>query len=137
MVVDLTREIGVLLLGRFEHHLGAIGEFVRGEVDFSKAALANEALDRVVADSVEIGRGELVKQGLVGVGELRSKDGVSKCRDAFCQESDQITLLRCSACSYSACVLMTGGIKCDPVQRSPAFLAPSNVQPTIFPRPCW
>lgn len=60
MVMDLAREVGIVLPGRLEHHLGAICELVRGEVDFSEAALADEALDGVVADGVEVGGGKVV-----------------------------------------------------------------------------
>lgn len=36
-------------------HLGAIAELVRGEIDFPKAALADQLAQRVVADALEIG----------------------------------------------------------------------------------
>lgn len=54
MMVDLSREIGVVLLRALEHDFGAIGEFVRGEVDFSETALADESSESIVADGVEV-----------------------------------------------------------------------------------
>lgn len=41
-MVDLAGEVGIVLLRRLEHHLGAIGELVGGEVDLAEAALADE-----------------------------------------------------------------------------------------------
>ena len=65
MVVDLAGEVGIVLLGRFEHDLGAIGELMSGEVDLAEAAFADEAAERVIADEGEVGGGELVQEGLV------------------------------------------------------------------------
>jgi hypothetical protein len=65
MVVDFAGEIRIILLGRLEHNLGAIGELVRGEVNLAEAAFADEAAERVVADEVEVGGGELVQERLV------------------------------------------------------------------------
>jgi hypothetical protein len=90
VMVDLAREVGVLFLGRLEHdlrvqrglvfdllrvhgacHLGAIDEFVRGQVDLAKRALANQAADGVVADSTEVAAVELaVSTGVSHVGCL-------------------------------------------------------------------
>ena len=71
VVVDLAGEVGIVLLGRLEHDLGAIGELVGGEVDLAEAAFADEAAEGVVADGVEVGGGEFAEEGLVGVGKLR------------------------------------------------------------------
>jgi hypothetical protein len=76
MVVDLAREVGIVLLRRLENHLGAIRELMGGEVDLAKAAFANEFTKRVVADGVEVDGGELVQEGLVGVGELEVPSSV-------------------------------------------------------------
>ena len=65
MVVDLSRKVRVVLLRRFEHHLGAIGELVRGKVDLAKAAFADESAEGVIADCRKVGRGELVQESLV------------------------------------------------------------------------
>lgn len=35
-------------------HLGAIDQFVRGEIDLAKRAFANQAAYRVVADGTEV-----------------------------------------------------------------------------------
>lgn len=70
MVVDLAGEVGVVLLRRLEHDLGAIGEFMGCQVDFAKAALAYEPSERVVADRLEVVRRELIEELLVRVCEL-------------------------------------------------------------------
>lgn len=58
MVVDLAGEVGVVLLGGLEHNLGAIGEFVGGQIDFAERALSNEAAEGVVAHGLEVLVGE-------------------------------------------------------------------------------
>lgn len=70
VVVDLAGEVGIVLLGRLEHDLGAIGELVGCKVDLSEAALANEAPKGVVANGVQIGGGELAEEGLVRIRKL-------------------------------------------------------------------
>lgn len=35
-------------------HLGAIGELMRGEIDFAKGALPNQSPDRIVPDGSEV-----------------------------------------------------------------------------------
>ena len=72
MVVDLAREVRIVLLRRLEHDFGAIGELVGGEVDLAEAALANQSPQRVIADGVEVDGREFVQEGLVGVGELEA-----------------------------------------------------------------
>lgn len=52
MVVNLTREIGILFLRALEHNLGAVGEFVRPEVDLAEAALADEAAESIITDGM-------------------------------------------------------------------------------------
>ena len=42
-----------------------------GEVDLAKASFAYQFTKRVIADGVEVDGGELVQEGLVGVGELK------------------------------------------------------------------
>lgn len=54
MVVDLAREVGIVLLRRLEDHLGAICELVGGEVDLAKTPFAYQFTKRVVADRVEV-----------------------------------------------------------------------------------
>ncbi len=65
MMVDLACEVRIVLLRRFEHNLGAIGELMCCKVDLSETAFADEASKRVVADCVKIMRGELAKEGLI------------------------------------------------------------------------
>lgn len=65
MVVDLAGKIGILLLGRLEYDLGSIGKFMRCKVDFAEAAFANEPAESVVANGLEVGRGELAQERLV------------------------------------------------------------------------
>lgn len=69
-MVDLARQIAVVLLGRLEDDLGTIGKLMCGKIDLAKAAFADESLESVVPDGVKIAGGELVKEGLVGIGEL-------------------------------------------------------------------
>lgn len=71
MVMDLTGEVGVIFVGRFENHLGTICELVRGEIDFSKRAFADKTAKSVVADRLKILVRELVQQLLVRISELR------------------------------------------------------------------
>ena len=52
MVMYLSGQVCIVLLRRFEHNLGAIGELVRGEVNLSEASLAYKTTEGVVANSV-------------------------------------------------------------------------------------
>ncbi len=52
MVVDLAREVGIVLLRRLEHDLGAIGELVGREVYFAETAFADQSSESVVADGM-------------------------------------------------------------------------------------
>lgn len=61
MMVNLSREIGIVLLRALEYNLGAIGEFVGSEIDLSEAALSDEAAESIVADSVEFRRREFAE----------------------------------------------------------------------------
>lgn len=70
MVVYLSSQVRVVLLGGFEDYLGPIGELVLGKIDLAEAALANEPSEAVVADGSEIGGGELGEEGLIRVGKL-------------------------------------------------------------------
>lgn len=70
MVVDLARQVRIVLPRALEHDLGAIRELVRGEVDFAEAPLADEAAQGVVANGMEVWRREIVEERLVRVGEL-------------------------------------------------------------------
>ena len=65
VMVNLSREVGIVLLGRLEYHLRAIGELVSSKVDLAKAALANKPTQSVVADGLKVEGGELVEKGLV------------------------------------------------------------------------
>lgn len=65
VVVDLARQIRIVLLGALEDDLGAIGELVLGEVDLAETPLADQAPERVVADTVEVGRREFAQQRLI------------------------------------------------------------------------
>ena len=74
VVVDLAREVVVVLLGRLEDHLvllsesaignmwtahlGAIGELVGREIDLAKAALADQPPQGVVPHRLEVRRRE-------------------------------------------------------------------------------
>lgn len=40
VVVDLARQVGIILLRALEYDLGAIGELVSGKVDLTEAAFA-------------------------------------------------------------------------------------------------
>lgn len=70
MVVYLSSQVRVVLLGGFEDYLGPIGKLVLGKIDLAEAALANEPSEAVVADGSEIGGGELGEEGLIRVGKL-------------------------------------------------------------------
>lgn len=77
MVMDLAHKIGVLLAGRFQHHLpidqyclhncpsrdmtylGAIGELVRGEIDLAEGALPNQPAQCVITYGPKVLGGEL------------------------------------------------------------------------------
>lgn len=58
VVVYFAGEVGVVLFRRLEDDLGAIAKLVRGEVDFAEATFANQLAQRVVADALEVCRGE-------------------------------------------------------------------------------
>ena len=127
MMVDLSREIGIVLLRRLEHDLGAIGELVRSEIDLSKAAFANQSAESVVSNSVKLFGGEFVEERLIGVGELYFQLALRQMHEG---NATCLTLCRCSACSYSACVLI-GGIKCfTPSDHSPYWID-LQYQPTV------
>ena len=71
MVVDLASEVRIVLFRRLEYNFGSIGELVRGKIDLAKAAFTDESTKGVVTDGMEVGRGELAEERLVGYGELR------------------------------------------------------------------
>lgn len=77
VVVDLAREVGIVLLRALENDTRAVRQLVRGEVDLAKAALSDQAAEGVIADGAEVGRGELGQEGLVGAGKLLGKSIVS------------------------------------------------------------
>lgn len=58
VMVDFAHEIGILLAGRLEHDLGAIGELVRRQVDFAEGAFSDQPAQRVVPYAAEVLRGE-------------------------------------------------------------------------------
>lgn len=62
VVMDLAREVRVVLLGRLEHDLGAIGELVRGKIDLAEGAFADEPAERVVADGAKVVGRELAAE---------------------------------------------------------------------------
>jgi hypothetical protein len=70
MVVDLAREVGIVLLRTLQHYARAIRQLVRGKVDLAKAAFPDQAAKGVVPDGSKVWRGELCEEGLVGVGKL-------------------------------------------------------------------
>lgn len=61
MVVDLPCQVRVVLFRALEHDFGAIGEFMRGQVDLSKATLADESAEGIIADGMEVCGGEFAK----------------------------------------------------------------------------
>ena len=78
MMVDLSREIRIVLLRRLEHDFGAIGEFMGSEIDLAEAAFAYEPAESIVADCMEVFGGELGEERLIGVCELQGTTGISK-----------------------------------------------------------
>lgn len=111
VVVDLAREVGIVLLCALENDTRAVRQLVRGEVDLAKAALSDQAAEGVIADGAEVGRRELGQEGLVGVGKLLGKSIVSivHCNLRYRRQRREPTFFRWSCSSYSACVL-AGGI---------------------------
>lgn len=72
VMMDLARQVGVVLLGRLEYNLGSIGELVGCQVDLAEGAFADQAAKRVVADRLEVLVGEFVQQRLVRVSKLEA-----------------------------------------------------------------
>lgn len=70
VVVDLAGEVGIVLVGRLEDDLGAIGELVSGEVDLAEGAFSDQTTEGVVADRAQFLVVELVEELLVRLGEL-------------------------------------------------------------------
>lgn len=58
VMMDFAREVGILLAGRLEHDLGAIGELVRRQVDFAEGALSDQPAQRVIPYAAEVLGGE-------------------------------------------------------------------------------
>ena len=58
VMMDLSGEVRVTLVRGLEHHLGAVGELVRRQVDLAKRPLSDEPTERVVADILEVLVGE-------------------------------------------------------------------------------
>lgn len=69
-MVDLARQVCIVFLRALEHDLGAIGELVRRKIDLAEAAFPDKSPERVIADRVEFGGGELVEEGLIRAGKL-------------------------------------------------------------------
>lgn len=63
-------------------YLGAIAELVRGQVDFPKAAFANQLAQRVVADTLEVRRREFT--GAVSILCMRMRSYAQLTREAAC-----------------------------------------------------
>jgi hypothetical protein len=61
VVVDFSREVGIVFLSRLEHDLGAIGELMSGKIDLTEASFSNQAAKGIVADGVEVDGGEFVQ----------------------------------------------------------------------------
>ncbi len=76
MMMYLARKVGVILLRRLEHDFGAIGELMCGQINFAEASFAYQFTKRVVDNGLEVDRGELVQEGLVGVCELEVRTSV-------------------------------------------------------------
>jgi hypothetical protein len=70
VVVDLAREVGIPLVGGLEDYLGAIGEFMRCEVDFAKGSFSNQPSKSVVTDRLQIVAREFVEKLLIRAGKL-------------------------------------------------------------------
>jgi hypothetical protein len=74
MVVDLAREVGIVLLRALQHYARSIRQLVRGKVDLAKAAFPDQAAKGVVSNGSKVWRGELCEERLVGVGKLEAAD---------------------------------------------------------------
>lgn len=72
MMMDLAGEVRVALVRGFEDDLGAIGEFVGGEVDLSERALSDQAAEGVVADRSEVLIREFAEREGVVSGQVTS-----------------------------------------------------------------
>lgn len=98
-MVNLPRQIGVILLRALQNHLGAIGELMRGKVDLAEAAFADQLSDRVIPDRGKFRRRKLIKQRLVGVRKLKktfvSGKGVTVGNSG---RAARLALFLCSSC---------------------------------------
>lgn len=71
VMVNFSCEVRVALVGRLENDLGAIGQFMRRQVDFSERSLPDQSPKRVVANGFEVMACEFVEKLLIRASKLR------------------------------------------------------------------
>lgn len=59
--MNFAGQVGIISIGRLQHYLGAICEFVGSKIDLAEGSLANEFSEGVIADMAQLLRGELIQ----------------------------------------------------------------------------
>lgn len=139
VVVDFASEVRIRLVGGFEDDLerasakceggnwpmsclGVIGELVRGQIDFSKGALSNQAAESVVADGLEVVAGKFAARGRRG--SVGRGDGGNRGRRTL---GDFDTSLQADG---------TWPVVSDDCFWGDCFLGDERATPTFALRPC-